>query len=175
MTPERAFDTFQVRVSKHLFLSKGDQMKICSKCEKAKNTSCFYKDKIKKDGLTSYCKDCAKQKRLVRYEANKEKEKENFKEYHKENKHRYKNSSLKNLYGISLDILNQMKIDQLFSCLICKTHEDNLSRGLFVDHCHSSGKVRGLLCQSCNTMLGAAKDNQSILQEGIKYLYKNKE
>lgn len=145
-------------------------MKECPCCGKILDESYFYKDSTKSDGLTSYCKDCSKEKRLERYENNKEEEKKYFRNHHKENKHLYKNSSLKNLYGISLDTLNEMREEQLFSCLICKTHENDLKRGLFVDHCHTTGKVRGLLCQHCNTVLGMAKDNQLILQEAIKYL-----
>jgi hypothetical protein len=56
------------------------------------------------------------------------------------------------------------------SCKICKTHESNLKRKLFVDHCHTTGSVRGLLCQSCNTMIGNAKDNILVLQAAINYL-----
>jgi hypothetical protein len=45
---------------------------------------------------------------------------------------------------------------------------------LYVDHDHSTGKVRGLLCQSCNTLLGTAKDNISLLYKSIKYLERTK-
>jgi hypothetical protein len=74
------------------------------------------------------------------------------------------------LYGISIEDVEHMKVQQNYSCKICKTHESNLKRKLFVDHCHETGKVRGLLCQSCNTMIGNAKDNILVLQAGIDYL-----
>lgn len=150
-------------------------MKQCSKCKKHKEDFCFYKDSTKKDNLTAYCKECSKEKRMERYRANTEEEKKSFRKHHKENKQLYKNSSLKNLYGIDLNDYNQMRERQLFSCLICKTHEQDLARGLFVDHCHETKKVRGLLCQHCNTLLGMAKDSQLILTEAIKYLARNKD
>jgi RNase P subunit RPR2 len=147
-----------------------DTNKVCPKCEELKNKSCFYKDDSKLDNLSSYCKKCAKEKRMLRYEDNKEKEKKSFKQHYQGNKEQYRGYSLKSLYNLSLENYNDMREDQMFSCLICKTHEDDLSRGLFVDHCHETGKIRGLLCQHCNTILGMAKDNQLILQEAIKYL-----
>ena len=147
-----------------------DTNKNCPKCKELKNESCFYKDDSKLDKLSSYCKKCAKEKRMVRYEDKKEEEKKSFKQHYQCNKKQYRGYSLKSLYNLSLENYNDMREDQAFSCLICKTHEDDLSRGLFVDHCHETGKIRGLLCQHCNTILGMAKDNQLILQEAIKYL-----
>lgn len=43
-----------------------------------------------------------------------------------------------------------------------------------VDHDHETGKVRGLLCNSCNVMLGHSKDDVAILQKGIEYLNRMK-
>jgi hypothetical protein len=56
-------------------------------------------------------------------------------------------------------------------CQICKRPPEENSRKNFpVDHDHVTGRVRGILCQSCNHMLGNAKDNITILQNGIAYL-----
>jgi len=44
---------------------------------------------------------------------------------------------------------------------------------LYVDHCHSSGKVRGLLCHHCNTALGKFQDSVEVLSSAIDYLRKN--
>jgi hypothetical protein len=152
------------------FSRKEIKMKECPRCKVIGDESYFYKDSTKKDGLTSYCIDCSKEKRLERYADKKIQEKKFARQYYQENKEQFKEYSLKALYGISLEEYNNMREDQLFSCLICKTHENDTARGLFVDHCHNTGKVRGLLCQHCNTLLGMAKDNQLILQEAIKYL-----
>ncbi|MCA9333775.1 endonuclease VII domain-containing protein [Candidatus Saccharibacteria bacterium] len=50
-------------------------------------------------------------------------------------------------------------------CAICRDATASV-----VDHCHQKGHVRALLCQPCNVMLGAARDNVSILARGIEYL-----
>jgi hypothetical protein len=145
-------------------------MKQCPKCKMHLTSSSFYKDSTKKDKLTSYCKDCCIDKRILAYQSNKSEEQEYMKNRYEHKKDEYKSTALKNLYGIDLDTYNDMRKTQLFSCLICTTHEQDLKRGLFVDHCHETKKVRGLLCQHCNTLLGMAKDNQLILQEAIHYL-----
>lgn len=147
-----------------------EQSKSCPKCGEEKFLSAFAKDKSKKLGVSSYCKDCSTKSRLIRYRQSPEIEKQKQKEYYSKNKHVFKGYSLKALYGLNQTQFNAMRSSQNYSCKICKTHENNLNRGLFVDHCHETGKIRGLLCQSCNTMLGNAKDSILVLQAGIDYL-----
>lgn len=56
-------------------------------------------------------------------------------------------------------------------CAICGNGEDSRDkRSLSVDHCHSTGQIRGLLCNRCNPMLGYARDNIAVLQAAIAYL-----
>ncbi len=60
-------------------------------------------------------------------------------------------------------------------CMICKKSESTKDwRGsvkqLAIDHCHTTKKIRGLLCFKCNMMLGYAKDNVDTLQSAIEYL-----
>ena len=57
------------------------------------------------------------------------------------------------------------------NCAICKIEQDPL----YVDHDHETGKVRGLLCEQCNFLLGNAKDNLGVLASAIKYLEKARE
>jgi Recombination endonuclease VII len=64
------------------------------------------------------------------------------------------------------------------SCGICNgpnntTRSGNIKR-FNIDHCHKSGKVRGLLCTFCNSLLGYSKDSIEILQSAIRYLEKHK-
>ena len=81
-------------------------------------------------------------------------------------------------YGITIDQYHEMLVEQNYSCKICKGHEDSYRIRLSVDHDHSCcpgtsscGKcVRGLLCSSCNMILGNAKDNVKILKAAIQYL-----
>lgn len=81
-------------------------------------------------------------------------------------------------YGLSVEQYHEMLEKQNYSCKICRGHEDSFRVRMSVDHDHSCcagtkscGKcVRGLLCSSCNMMLGNAKDNLEILQRAILYL-----
>lgn len=74
-------------------------------------------------------------------------------------------------YGLSLAQFNQMMLAQGGKCLICG-HSDlsNPSFFPFVDHCHSTGKVRGLLCLNCNHGLGKFKDDTNLLLAAASYL-----
>jgi hypothetical protein len=149
-------------------------MKNCPKCNQTKPLFDFYKDKSKKDGKTAYCKFCSSEKRMKVYCSNPEDEKQKMRERFKANPDKYKEYALKYSYGITLEEYNQMFTAQKGCCKICNTHQTQLKRKLFVDHCHTTGKVRGLLCQPCNTLLGQAKDDLTILQQAIKYLEETK-
>lgn len=68
-------------------------------------------------------------------------------------------------YGLTLEQFDQMLTEQHGRCLICRKTES-----LVVDHCHTTGKVRGLLCNLCNTALGSFRDSPEILTSAIEYL-----
>lgn len=91
-------------------------------------------------------------------------------EKYRKDTNKLRNNALKWSYGITLQDYNIMFEEQKGKCLICQKHQTELKRKLFVDHCHSTGKVRGLLCTHCNTLLGNAKDNIEILYNAINYL-----
>ena len=78
-------------------------------------------------------------------------------------------------YGITEEQYIQMKQDRDYKCDICKGKgfiigKNNHTEKLAVDHCHTTGKVRGLLCHNCNRALGQLKDDTAILQRAIDYL-----
>lgn len=83
-----------------------------------------------------------------------------------------RNKHLRRYYGISLEEYNTMFVNQNGSCAICEVHQSQTTKRLFVDHCHTTGAIRGLLCSQCNSMLGMAKDNQETLAKAIVYLNK---
>ena len=83
---------------------------------------------------------------------------------------KYKRAWLKNRYGITLETYNEILKTQNYLCGICNLHESNFKRSLAVDHCHITGKVRGLLCGNCNKGLGLLKDSPKIIKSCIKYL-----
>jgi len=72
------------------------------------------------------------------------------------------------VYGITLEIYNQMLKAQGGVCAICHK-EDSKGNHLSVDHDHSTGKVRGLLCGRCNLALGGFS-TQELLEGALKYL-----
>lgn len=63
-----------------------------------------------------------------------------------------------------------LKQYQNYKCAICKQPESLKNRQLCVDHCHTTGVVRGLLCSKCNQGLGMFKDSISYLQNAVIYL-----
>ena len=82
-----------------------------------------------------------------------------------------KNNDLINNYGITLNDYYEMEKHQDYKCAICGTTEKNKRTKYFdVDHCHETGKVRGLLCTNCNQGLGKFKDNIHLLKQVITYL-----
>lgn len=102
---------------------------------------------------------------------------EKKKNQHTETKDRLKdikrNNSYKRNYDFSLQEYDLMLKKQNNKCAICGCEkEDNI---FHVDHCHLNGKVRGLLCNLCNSGLGYFRDNAEILQSAIYYLDIHKE
>lgn len=83
-------------------------------------------------------------------------------------------SNLKTNYGISLDQYRALYEAQGGKCRLCGVEKSAIKGGrahrLCVDHCHKTGHIRGLLCKSCNTALGAFQDDPIRLQKAIDYL-----
>lgn len=73
-------------------------------------------------------------------------------------------------YGITEERYLELFTIQGGRCAICGTHQANLARSLAIDHCHSKGHVRGLLCHKCNLLLGFANDDEQILLAAVNYL-----
>jgi hypothetical protein len=123
-------------------------MKKCSRCKETLSFDKFTKHRRYKDGYYCYCRDCHQaRKRELQY--NLEVSWEEFVEQH-----------------------NNL-------CSICKQPEKLKRDGkvfrLAVDHCHTTGKTRGLLCKSCNIALGEFQDDIDRIKEAIKYLEKHNE
>jgi hypothetical protein len=80
-----------------------------------------------------------------------------------------RNIALKTKYGITLLEKDAMLRAQGSVCAICKT-DTPTKKGWHVDHCHTTQKVRGVLCHHCNSLLGNARDNPFTLANAITYL-----
>jgi hypothetical protein len=161
-------------------------MKRCLICDEIKPLSEYHIAKDKPDGHRNDCKNCRKYGRKVDvnapkircYNCNelKDKNKDNFhvsnkskfgvrrlcKECHKINNR--KNHLCRN-YNLSVGDYDKMVDKQDGKCMIC-----NNTRKLFVDHSHSTGEVRGLLCDTCNRGIGFLQESKDILLNSIKYL-----
>ena len=130
----------------------------------------FAKGNESKHGRQNLCKSCEnKRKRehdrtIYLKEYNKKKRVEGCVKF----KRTERNQQLKKNYGIRIEDYEKMFIDQNGLCKICLS--DNGGKTLHVDHCHSTGKVRGLLCSKCNTALGLFNDNIKTLSNAIIYL-----
>lgn len=72
-------------------------------------------------------------------------------------------------YGILAEEYNDLIVNQGGVCKICGSLPPQ-NKKLDIDHCHSTGIVRGLLCNSCNRGLGYFKDNVNFLQKAQEYL-----
>lgn len=75
---------------------------------------------------------------------------------------------------MSIEDYNNMLESQNYLCAICNRHYTEVIHGkkkrLCIDHCHTTGKIRGLLCDKCNRGLGLFCDSYDILMSAINYL-----
>ena len=103
---------------------------------------------------------------------NKTKERKKAREWYHKNRERNKDHQLKYKFGITLEDFDRMVESQNGLCAICEGKNVKINGrivSLAVDHNHETGKVRGLLCNGCNTSLGRFK-TIAILKKVIKYL-----
>ena len=79
--------------------------------------------------------------------------------------HKNRNRSLVRNYNITIEEYNSMFAEQSGRCAICDKHQTELKQQLFVDHNHSTGKIRSLLCTRCNYVVGALETNIAPLAD----------
>lgn len=147
--------------------------KICSKCGNERPLDRFSKDRSTKDGLRSYCKDCGSRYWLAHANKNRAKLNAAQRARNAANPEKIRlivrRSHFKTVYGVSLETLEKMKIAQEGKCAICK---EDFKGQINLDHCHTTGKIRGLLCTRCNTGLGQFQDSVLCLISASQYLQK---
>jgi len=82
-----------------------------------------------------------------------------------------RDAKLRHYFGITIETYNDMLARQFGRCAICKTTNwGGRWNSPCVDHCHLTGKIRGLLCLLCNRGLGNFRDNVDLLQAASEYL-----
>lgn len=130
--------------------------------------------------MTFACKKCRNKWSYNWAKNNPEKVKksnEDYKPYRKEyyskseTKTKYRNAFLKREYGITIKEYDIMLEKQNGVCSICKRFRLFQDKEyMAVDHCHKTGKVRGILCSNCNRALGLLEDNLEFLENAKIYL-----
>lgn len=130
--------------------------KTCSGCNKTQPINNFYKDKNRKDGHYVRCRSCQAQY---------------SRKYRARFPDKSTDSTIKYKYGITLNQYKEKLHEQGYACSICQTKSPGGNKeSFFIDHDHETNKVRGLLCRSCNLMIGHAKDDTQLLATAIGYL-----
>ena len=129
--------------------------RVCSHCKVEKKFSEFYPNKKNAHGFGYCCKECTAVYKKKVYDPV-----------------RMRNKWYMYNYGITLDDYNRMLKIQNNRCAICNGTETGRKdiKYFNVDHCHTTGKVRGLLCHGCNSGIGNMKDDVELLDKAIAYL-----
>lgn len=166
-----------------------EQVKNCPKCNKTKPLSEFHRrnkngrqSRDRKTGKlldkrthTSWCKRCRTEHQRIdraQLQANGEQKKISKRLYPQ---------VWEVEYGITVDQYERLVQVQNNLCAICelpeltKHHQGGTLRRLSVDHDHATGKVRGLLCRTCNMAIGNFKENIEIMKKAIAYMEIHKE
>ena len=147
-------------------------MKVCKKCRVEKPYSEFHisQQGVKGPIYKSQCKVCVRKKQVEKYHTLTEEQKKQRREksncYNTEYRQQY---NLRTRFGLTTEDFSAIIVEQNFMCKICGVGFEEKVKPQ-VDHCHETGKVRGLLCRNCNTSLGLLKENPETLRSMIDYL-----
>ncbi len=157
-----------------------NKTKCCTLCNIDKDIIEFIKDKGSKDGHTTRCNVCrrAYQKQWrnnnpdkVKALNERKKPKRDLYYNDPENKLKYRKKFIEKSFGIDYSVYEQLQEEQNNLCAICnKPQISTRLNYLCVDHNHVTGKVRGLLCSSCNRGIGLLNDDINILERAVEYL-----
>lgn len=137
-------------------------MKRCGYCKTAKPLSEFHRNRANRDGYAGRCKPCRMDTQDY-YGRDGQAGKVNYDRAH----------HLFATYGLSVREYEALLAAQGGRCAICRTDEPTPTRGRAawrVDHDHSTGQVRGLLCNNCNSGLGMLGDSPERLSSALAYL-----
>ena len=171
----------KVATPKGLYLSDGIT-KTCSTCHIEKPVAEFSKQSIRPDGLNITCKLCLSYRNNERYKDPVKRQRilDNTARWRERNPDADADKHLRRKYGITLAEYDELFEAQGGVCALCKKGETTkrMKKGegrerLAVDHCHDTGRVRGLLCFKCNTAIGALGDTEEAAQNVVDYLKKS--
>jgi Autographiviridae endonuclease VII len=160
-------------------------VKRCLHCDEAKPLTEFYVDRGARGGRRPECRSCTAARRKAWYEANRQREVDRVRAWQEANPERYaerqreyresgrkaianRKSHLKRKYGLTVEQYEAMLDAQGGVCFICRETPGDLP--LHVDHDHTTGDVRGLLCIRCNNALGLFQESPALFQAAADYL-----
>lgn len=153
-----------------------ENSKVCTICKKRLSFEAFHKNSKKPDGMQTRCRNCYRDWYNQRYQndpAFRDKRKAHFEKFYEETypsrREQHSNERMFRKYGITREEFNAMSAAQDGLCAICGREPLGKKR-LSVDHCHASLKIRGLLCDQCNTGLGMFRDDPRLLFVASQYL-----
>lgn len=136
-------------------------MRQCRICGETLPITRFRIRDRKRGTFRTECYECFKAGMRARYHADPGKHRERMR---------------RTMYGLPVGEYDRMHADQAGRCAICGEVETSvhgrtgIPRGLFVDHHHETGQVRGLLCSRCNFGIGQFRDDPELLSKAIDYL-----
>ena len=136
-----------------------NEMCVCGTCKDSLSLSSFGVDKSKKSGKRTTCKRCDNKRQSFEV---------------KQNQH-FKRSYKLSFNDINNILKNQMGLCGNRGCGVMIVLERTTKNKAYVDHNHMTGKVRGLLCNSCNLALGHMKENKNRILGLTEYLQRNGE
>lgn len=147
---------------------------VCSKCLATKDLSKFfplYGKRVKPGTVSSWCKTCHTAAGKLYKQTNAEARKR-----YAEQRRRW---HFKKKFGITVEQYDQMLANQGGLFALCRTDRRTINthgtlRKLAIDHDHETGRVRALLCETCNRGLGLMRDDPALLRAGATYIERHK-
>ncbi|MET9967588.1 endonuclease VII domain-containing protein [Streptomyces sp. NPDC006356] len=181
-------------------MSDEREAKKCSRCQESKPRAAFASNKSMRDGLQAYCRECSaeyyRQRQAAKGRAVHEKvpvppghkhcrgcgEVKPHSEWHRKTSAADGLASrckackavtgpaghLRRKYGLTEAQRDEMVASQMGLCVICLK-----APAVHVDHCHKTGRVRGVLCFNCNSGLGLLRDDPDVINRAADYLEGN--
>ncbi len=142
-----------------------NELNLCYTCNVMKDITEFHKNNKMIKGRVNQCKKCHYNRlQIDRADPNK---RDRFLYY-------YRSNSMFRRYGINVEQYEDLVNKQNNKCLICENEPVKngvkQNQSLHIDHCHKTGKIRGLLCHLCNRAIGLFRERSDIIQKALIYL-----
>jgi len=145
--------------------------KTCSTCNETKCEDAFLQ-RTDRPSRRAYCNSCAADKSKKWRQANPDRASEQSRKWREANEHAYRakqrRNHIKRTYGLDEADYQALCAEQDHACAICCTPMGEVRT--VVDHDHSTGEIRGILCVTCNTGIGMLRDDYQLVQRALNYL-----